>query len=359
MSEAPEKGNGSGAVKTEQSPAGSKEESLLSVKQLVRSFPTDREDRLVLDHIDLDVKAGEFVAIVGPSGCGKSTLLNAIGGFDAPTSGQVTLGHEVLAGPDRRRICVFQTPTLFPYLTLLENVAFGPWHVQKPWVHMVATSGIPVFQRFGIGAGGLRRHLPFFRQEWEIKDAYVGRAKELLGLVDLADAWDKYPHELSGGMRQRGQIAQALIMEPDVLLMDEPFSALDQGSRASLQRLVLKIHQTVELGGKPWLRRESVSHSKQMTILMVTHDLDEAIYLSTRMLVLCRAPARIVADVTTPIYSHDRGKDFLAYAPLKQAIHDWVYEHRDEPPGPEATRAIEDAARRIAGDPSARDAVRH
>jgi ABC-type nitrate/sulfonate/bicarbonate transport system ATPase subunit len=131
-------------------------------------------------------------------------------------------------------------------------------------------------------------------------------------------------------------------------LMDEPFSALDQGSRSSLQRLVLKLHQTIELGGKPWLRREPATQARKMTVLMVTHDLDEAIFLSTRMLVLCRAPARVIADVATPIYPANSPKDFRAYAPLKQAIHDYVYEHRDHPPGAEATEAIQGAAKQIA-----------
>lgn len=317
----------------------------------------------MLDGIDLKVPAGEFLAIVGPSGCGKSTLLNAILGFDSLSSGSVAMFGSALGRPDRRRICVFQQPTLFPYLTVLDNVTYGPWHVQRPWFHLLATARIPI-----LGEGALRRKLPILKDEWALRKSYSERAMELLEFVGLGDAAAKYPHELSGGMRQRAQIAQALIMEPEILAMDEPFSALDEGTKSDLHHLVLKIHQTSILGRRAWLRRDGSRdgsldgsrgsvEQKKMTILMVTHHLDEAIYLSSRLVALCRAPARIVLDIETPWFRYDEPPEAERYARLKQAIFGAVYDTkaRGIPKDDEVARIQELAREARRGRESPRD----
>lgn len=315
---------------------------ILQVKGAVRRFPSATGgDVTVLDGIDLAVREGELVAVVGPSGCGKSTLLNAILGFDHLTEGTIEILGAPVGRPDRRRICVFQQPTLFPYLTLLENVIYGPWHIQRPWLHLVATARVPLLWRLGIGNGWLRKRLPMFKDEWRLRAGYIARAEELLEFVGLSQAANKYPHELSGGMRQRAQIAQALIMEPELLLMDEPFSALDDGTKIDLHRLVLEIHQRVQIGALPWLQRPA-SPVKRMTILIVTHHLDEALYLSTRLVALCRSPARIVLDIPAPVFRYDETPEAERFVKVKEAIFRAVYDPRAKGPLPDAeVRRIE------------------
>jgi NitT/TauT family transport system ATP-binding protein len=315
--------------------------NILEVRGAIRRFPaSDGGEVTVLDGIDLDVPQGELLAIVGPSGCGKSTLLNAILGFDQLSAGEIRILGQPVGRPDRRRICVFQQPTLFPYLSVLDNVTYGPWHVQRPWLHLLATSELPLLSRIGIGRGWLRKRMPILSGEWELQEGYTKRAKELLELVGLGHALNKYPHELSGGMRQRAQIAQSLIMEPEVLLMDEPFSALDEGTKIDLHRLVLQIHQTVEIGRQPWLHR--ASDVRRMTIILVTHHLDEAIYLSSRLIALCRSPAKVVVDVKTPVYRYDEPAELERFGKLREAIFRSVYDPRAKGrPAPDEVERIE------------------
>jgi NitT/TauT family transport system ATP-binding protein len=237
------------------------------------SFPCDDGTRrLVLNNLDLHVRRGELVTLVGPSGCGKSTLLRLILGAARPTSGSVRVNGEPVLGLSRDRGIVFQQYSLFPHLRVFENVSIGPVLDQTSLV-----------ERYLL--------LPsFFRKRAIARE----RSREYIRRIgfDAGDA-DKFPYELSGGMRQRVAIAQAMIMEPQVLLMDEPFGALDFNTRTEMQLFLLE--QWKEHG---------------TTIIFVTHDLDEACYLGTRVIGLSQywvtdddkpgAGALICTDVRTP-----------------------------------------------------------
>ncbi|MEO1553965.1 MAG: ABC transporter ATP-binding protein [Pseudomonadota bacterium] len=199
--------------------------------------------RIILERINLDIEAGSFVSIIGPSGAGKSSLLRLVLGQDAPSSGDIFLDDAPFrseCGPDRG--VVFQRYSVFPHLTVLQNTTFG-----------LECEKAPVFGRlFGSS-----------------KQQAITEAEEMLDAVGLSDSLDKYPAQLSGGMQQRLAIAQALIKRPRILLLDEPFGALDPGIRADMQALTKRLWEEYAL-----------------TIIMVTHDLKEAFSLATRVLVL-------------------------------------------------------------------------
>jgi NitT/TauT family transport system ATP-binding protein len=224
---------------------------------------------VALDHLDLAVEAREIVGVVGPSGCGKTTILKLIAGFDVPTSGSVMVNGRSLDPPGPDRVVVFQSPALFDWLTVQDNVVFGPRH------------------------------------RGELKADYLARAGELIGAVGLA-GWERhYPYQLSGGMRQRVQLARALINRPAVLLMDEPFGALDAQTRARMQELLLGI----------WA-------AYHPTVLLVTHDVEEALLVAHRVYVMTRAPGHIKHCVTVP-FAHPRGVDLVGtaeFAALKYSI---------------------------------------
>ncbi len=197
-------------------------------------------DNLVLDNIDLSVSQGEFCSLVGPSGCGKSTLLRLILGSESPTRGTVRIEGQLAGHPDSSRGIVFQRYSLFPHLTVLENVLLGFRLKHQKW------------------------WLP-----WRSNKAHMDEAQHYLDIVRLGDAMHNYPHELSGGMQQRAAIAQALILKPPVLLMDEPFGALDPDTREDLQVFLLDVWK-----------------SENLTIFFITHDLEEACFVGSRMLAL-------------------------------------------------------------------------
>ena len=182
-----------------------------------------------LDEVRLTIEETEIVCLVGPSGCGKSTLLNLIAGFDTPSTGRILMDDAVLKGAGPDRSVVFQSPSLFPWMTVLENVTFGP-------------------RKRGVTRGD-----------------YEPESHRTIEAVGLATSADHYPYELSGGMRQRAQIARALVSRPQVLLMDEPFAALDFQNRMAMQELLLQL----------WGRTRS-------TIFFITHDVEEAIFLGDR-----------------------------------------------------------------------------
>ena len=218
----------------------------------VRSVSIDvgpaNERFTALDRLDFTIEPGEFVCVLGPSGCGKSTLLGAMAGHVPLTRGEIAVDGEPVDGPHRNRGLVFQQHTLFPWKRVIDNVAFG-------------------LKMNGLGLAERHRE-----------------ARELLALVGLQGFESRYPVQLSGGMQQRVEIARTLINRPHVLLMDEPFGALDAQTRRMMQRLLLDI----------WTRMRT-------TVLFVTHDIDEALFLAERILVLSHRPARIVADIAVPL----------------------------------------------------------
>jgi NitT/TauT family transport system ATP-binding protein len=213
---------------------------MISAERVTKSFG----DFKALDGVDLQVRKGEFLVILGASGCGKSTMLNLIAGFEQPTSGRILVDGRQVTDVDPHCGMVFQQYALFPWLTVLDNVAFG-----------LKMKGIASAER---RATALR---------------YV----EMVGLKDFADA---YPKALSGGMRQRVSIARVLANDPDVILLDEPFAALDAMTRQVLQEELLQIY---EKSGK--------------TVVFITHSIDEALMLSTRMIVMGARPGRVVCDI--------------------------------------------------------------
>ncbi|MBI3270229.1 MAG: ABC transporter ATP-binding protein [Planctomycetes bacterium] len=225
--------------------------AVLEVRKLVQAYfdPERRVEDVVLAAIDLDVHAGEFICVVGPSGCGKTRLLNIIGGFERPKSGACLLDGAPVGAPDRHRGIVTQQYSLFPNLTVLDNVRLGldleEFTLPGRWLR-------PIAYRLG------RRR-------------FAAQAMEYIERVGLTAHARKYPYQLSGGMRQRVAIAQAMIMRPRILLMDEPFGALDPGVRADLQGMMIQTHQ-----------------AEKNTVFFVTHDLEEAVFLGTRL--ICLSP---------------------------------------------------------------------
>ncbi|BDI06750.1 ABC transporter ATP-binding protein [Sphaerotilus microaerophilus] len=219
----------------------------LRIEDVGMSFPTRKGDFVALRNVRLDVARGEFIALIGHSGCGKSTLLNLVAGLTTPTSGVLLLEDRELRGPGPDRAVVFQNHSLLPWMTCLENVLLAVERV------------------FGAT---------------EKKAQLKERALAALNLVGLSHARDKRPGEISGGMKQRVGIARALAMAPKMLLMDEPFGALDALTRAKLQDELMRI---VAATGS--------------TVMMVTHDVDEAVLLSDRIVMLTNGPAATIGEV--------------------------------------------------------------
>lgn len=214
---------------------------------ITHEFDSGDNMRVALTNVNLHISPGEFISIVGPSGCGKSTLLSIIAGYQEPTRGHAFINGEVITGPDADRGMVFQQHRLFPWMSVRENVEYGP-----------KMAGIKKGERRAIG-------------------------EEVLELVGLLEVADRRTYELSGGMQQRAAIARALANKPHVLLMDEPFSALDAFTRERLQDEVLSI----------WERTG-------VTVLFVTHSVDEAVYVGTRVVVMRAHPGEIIIDSPTP-----------------------------------------------------------
>ena len=240
----------------------------IAVSDLWLSFPGQRDGEPihVLQQIDFKVKAGEFVCIVGPSGCGKTTLLNIIGGFLAPTKGEVLVESEPVNGPDPRRIFIFQEGGVFPWLNVRDNIAFG-----------------------------------LDRRRRQERETSIEHYVEMVGLSGFERS---YPRELSGGMRQRVEIARALAANPEIIYMDEPFGALDYITRFKMRADLIRIWQ-----------------EERKTILFVTHDIEEAVQLADRVLVMTRRPATVRADVAVEL---DRPRDLNdpAYLQARDRIFD-------------------------------------
>ena len=239
----------------------------LEIRGLDMTFRAENEVR-VLEDIDLEIREGEFVCVLGPSGCGKSTLLNIVAGFLAPTAGTVKIDGEEVSGPDPRRIFVFQERGVFPWLTVEGNIGFG------------------------LG------RLP--RRERERRIAHY------VALVGLQGFEKAYPQELSGGMKQRVEVARALAVNPDVLFLDEPFGALDSITRLVMRGELLRI----------W-------RAEQKTILFVTHDIEESVQLADRVVVMTARPARIrrIVDIDLP---HPRDLSSRRYLELRDGIFEEI-----------------------------------
>ena len=221
---------------------------MIEIEGVSKEFAKGERRVLALQSIDLSVADREFVAILGPSGCGKSTLLNMVAGFDRPTQGTVRVAGEEIADPSPSRAVVFQEPALFPWFSVLENVVFGPKARREPAAD------------------------------------YRHRAAQIIEQVGLRGFETSYPAELSGGMRQRVGIARVLIMNPPVLLMDEPFGSLDAQTRMLMQELLLQV----------WERH-------LQTVLFITHDIEEALLLADRVCVMTARPGRIKKSIDVGI----------------------------------------------------------
>jgi ABC-type nitrate/sulfonate/bicarbonate transport system ATPase subunit len=243
----------------------------LLIEGLSRVFPGVRggAPTRALEPADLAVAENDFITILGPSGCGKSTLLRIVAGLDRPTTGRVLLDGREVTGPGADRGMVFQSYTLFPWLTVAENIAFG-----------LTERGVPATQRR------------------EIVAAYIDK-------VGLKGFERHYPKQLSGGMQQRTAIARALANDPEILLLDEPFGALDNQTRSLMQELLLGI----------WER-------ERKTVLFVTHDIEEAIFLASRTIVMTARPGRIKAEVPVdlPHPRHYRMKTSPEFSALKARL---------------------------------------
>ncbi|MEJ2509165.1 MAG: ABC transporter ATP-binding protein [Gammaproteobacteria bacterium] len=258
---------------------------ILNVRGLGKQFDSSQGPVTALRGIDFDVHRREFVCVIGPSGCGKSTLIRIVAGLETHTEGEVLLDGKAVNGPGPDRGMVFQGYTLFPWLTVKKNVMFG-----------LEVSG----------RGGLPEE----------------EALQWIDLVGLSKFVDAYPHQLSGGMKQRVAIARALANQPRILLMDEPFGALDAQTRARMQTYLMEIWKNIDV-----------------TILFITHDLDEAVFLADRVLVLKANPGEVQEVIEVPV-PHPRIPDqllspeFLATrARLEELIH---------PPQEEQNRLSED-----------------
>lgn len=243
-------------------------ESKVTISGVSKTFTSEQREVNVLQEIDLEVRKGEFVCILGPSGCGKSTLLNIVGGFVRPTTGSVMIDGEAVDGPDPRRIFVFQERGVFPWLTVEGNIGFG---------------------LFNLNAA-----------------ERAARIEHYVKLVGLSGFEKTYPHELSGGMKQRLEVARALAVDPDVLYLDEPFGALDSITRLLMRGELLRIWQ-----------------KERKTILFVTHDIDESVQLADRVVVMTARPGKIrkVVEIDIP---HPRDLSSPRYIELRDGIFEEI-----------------------------------
>ncbi len=235
---------------------------------ITKIFSDKRKDTqtIALENFNLAAKTGEFVCLLGPSGCGKSTALNLMACFDMPTRGQILLDGRPIEKPGLNRGVVLQEPTLFPWLTVTENITFGP-----------RMSSMPL-------------------------EDYTKKARRYIDIVGLKGFENHYPHELSGGMKQRVAIARAWINEPSVLLMDEPFGALDAQTRLIMQELLLRVWDELKT-----------------TVLFITHDVDESLLMADRIFVMTARPGRITMEIKVP-FSRPRDAETLIFSKEFQKI---------------------------------------
>ena len=243
----------------------------VSIERLSLNFKSRKGDSVIaLNNLSMQIPDKQFAVIVGPSGCGKSSLLDIVAGLKEPSGGQCKLDGEVIAGPGTERGMVFQNYSLFPWLTVLKNVEFG-----------LSLKGVGAKER-------------------------LDRARFYVNSVGLGGFENAYPKQLSGGMKQRVAIARSLANDPKILLMDEPFGALDSQTRTVMQELLLDVWE-----------------KNQKTVLFVTHDIDEALFLGEKVYVMSARPGRII-DTISVEFPHPRNYDLLTSLPcveLKRRIH--------------------------------------
>jgi NitT/TauT family transport system ATP-binding protein len=257
----------------------------IAIEAVRKEFGTGPATFLALEDLTLDVRAGEFLTIVGPSGSGKTTVLNMLAGLEEPTSGRMLLDGRPITGPGPDRGVMFQDYALFPWRTVRGNVEFG--------------------LRYGPAGRGLSR------------EERTARVDRVIDLVHLTGSEAKYPHQLSGGMRQRVALARLVANEPEILLMDEPLAALDAQTRIILQDEMLRI----------WGQDRPAAARR--TVVFITHSIDEAVYLSDRIVVLGSRPGRLkaVVEVDLPRPRNDETRKLAEFADLGQSIWELI---RDE-----------------------------
>lgn len=252
---------------------------ILEAKQLTQSFQHGKSTRTILNAIDLKIHKREFICVIGPSGCGKSTFSRIVAGLDPYSSGEILVDGQAIQGPSPERGMVFQGYTLFPWKTVKENVMFGP--LMKGQSNPTAEA----------------------------------QAREWINIIGLEKYENQYPHQLSGGMKQRVAIARALVNQPKILLMDEPFGALDPHTRQKMQRHLMDLWQNIDI-----------------TIIFVTHDMDEAILLADRIVALKANPGEIkeIIEVDLP---RPRDPDVMLtpeFKQLRQRVDYLVHAEEDE-----------------------------
>jgi len=253
---------------------------ILDVRSLKKAFGSNGDSHTVFDNVSLTIHRREFICVVGASGCGKSTLARIVAGLDEATAGEILLDGTAVAGPGPDRGMVFQGYTLFPWLTVKRNVMFG--------LKMHGKEDLPA----------------------------EAEARQWLDMVGLAKFENLYPHELSGGMKQRVAIARALANNPRILIMDEPFAALDAQTRCQMQSYLLQIWKKVDA-----------------TILFITHDLDEAAYISDRILVMAANPGRVVEFIENPVPRPRSDSQFLSpeFLALKKRLEEHIHPPSEVP----------------------------
>ena len=251
-----------------------------------KAFPTPTGEYIVLDNVNLKIQQGEFICIIGHSGCGKSTLLNMVSGFSQPSSGTVTLNGKPIGKPGPDRMVVFQGYALLPWLTAYENI------------YLAVNSVNPEMAK-------------------NEKDDIV---RSHLAMVGLSEAADKLPGQISGGMKQRVAIARALSIRPEVLILDEPFGALDAITKEELQEELLKI----------W-------NQNRCTVLMITHDIDEALFLADKLVMMTNGPAANIGEVLTIPFNRPRDRSRMMEMPEYYQVRNYAldflynrYAHDDE-----------------------------
>lgn len=250
----------------------------LAIDNVSKVYPTPTGGYTVLENISVDIKEGEFICLIGHSGCGKTTLLNMVSGFNIPTTGEVRLRNQKITKPGPDRMVVFQGYALLPWLTAYENIYIGVDQV-------------------------------FPNKSQGEKAAIV---REHLAMVGLADSADKKPPQLSGGMKQRVAIARALAIRPEVLILDEPFGALDAITKEELQEELLKI----------W-------NDHKCTVLMITHDIDEALFLADRLIMMTNGPAATIGEIIDIPFPRPRDRARIMEDPefynLRNYALDYLY----------------------------------